>query len=119
MGFTAKETGYELTVIFKGVSLDKINNYPLLKETSLELLKRAGFTVLSDNEHIFTPQGYTFIALLAESHFAVHTYPEYNTIYFHLYSCGDKEETDILGGLKETFSPIDVIVRKEPVQVKF
>jgi S-adenosylmethionine decarboxylase len=119
MGFKANEKGYEVTAIFNGVDLNKINDYTLIKNTSLDLLKSAGFNVLDSVEHKFNPQGYTFVVLLSESHFAVHTYPEYETIYFHLYSCGDKDEKIILEGLKKKLNPKKIIVRKEDVQVKF
>lgn len=108
-----------MTIIFNGVNLDRLNNSKLIKETSLDLLERAKFNILEVVEHKFTPQGYTFIVLLAESHFAAHTYPEYETIYFHLYTCGDKDINLILEGLREKFSPKNIVVRKEDVQVKF
>ncbi len=119
MEFKANEKGYELTVIFNGVDLPKINDHTLIRNTSLNLLKSAKFNVLHVMEHKFSPQGYTFVVLLSESHFAVHTYPEHKTIYFHLYSCGEKDEKILLDGLKDQFRPKNVIVRKEDVQVKF
>lgn len=51
------------------------------------LLKDAGFTVLAISEHHFTPQGYTRLYLLSESHFAIHTFPEENKTYIELSSC--------------------------------
>ena len=39
-------------------------------------LQDAGFTVLKTLEHHFTPQGFTKLYLLCESHFAIHTFPE-------------------------------------------
>lgn len=118
MGFKAKERGYEVTSVFYGVDLDKLEDYISIKSISLELLKKAGFQVLDSVEHKFSPQGYTFVALLAESHFAVHTYPEYGTIYFNLHSCGDKDEKIIFEGLKKEFVPKKVVNRKENVQIK-
>lgn len=118
MVFKAKEKGYEVTAIFNGVSSDKIRDYDLIKNLSLDLLKKAGFTVLGNLEHKFTPQGYTFMVLLAESHFAVHTYPEYSSIYFHLYSCGEKSEKIIFKGLKEFLKPKKVVLKKKIVKVK-
>lgn len=50
-------------------------------------LKDAGFTVLNTLEHRFTPQGYTKLYLLCESHFAVHTFPEFGRTYIELSSC--------------------------------
>jgi spermidine synthase len=34
-------------------------------------------------------QGCTVVALLAESHVSLHTYPESRTIFFDLFTCGD------------------------------
>lgn len=51
------------------------------------LLKGAGFGVLGEVEHKFTPQGYTCLWLLSESHLAVHTFPEENKTYVELSSC--------------------------------
>jgi len=119
MAFKSEEEGYEVTAVFSGVSADKLKNYKLLKDISLDLLKKAGFTVLDSSEHEFSPQGYTFMVLLAESHFAIHTYPEYSTIYFHLYSCGKKDEKIIFDGLKKVLEPKKVILKKEAVRVKF
>jgi len=117
MVFKSEEEGYEVTAVFSGVSSDKLKNYKLLKEASLKLLKDAGFTILSSSEHKFDPQGYTFMVLLAESHFAIHTYPEYESIYFHLYSCGKKNEKIVFDELKKVLEPKKVILRKEAVRV--
>lgn len=51
------------------------------------LLKKAGFTVLNKVAHEFEPQGYTVLWLLAESHFAIHTFPEQKKTYIELSSC--------------------------------
>jgi len=38
-------------------------------------------------EHFFTPQGYTLVLVLEESHLSVHTWPEYCYASIDLYSC--------------------------------
>ena len=58
-----------------------------LKENIEKMLLEAGFTVLSFVEHHFSPQGYTALWLLAESHCALHTFPEENRSYVELSSC--------------------------------
>lgn len=50
-------------------------------------LRRAGFKVLDVLEHRFQPQGYTALYLLAESHFALHTFPECGRTYYEISSC--------------------------------
>lgn len=52
-----------------------------------ELLGKSGFNVLDCSEHHFQPQGYTALWLLSESHFAVHTFPEFGKSYIELSSC--------------------------------
>lgn len=51
------------------------------------LLLRSGFNVIDCSEHHFNPQGYTALWLLSESHFAVHTFPEFGKSYIELSSC--------------------------------
>ena len=50
-------------------------------------LRRAGFKVLGVLEHRFKPHGYTVLYLLAESHFALHTFPECGRTYYEISSC--------------------------------
>ena len=58
-----------------------------LKKDIEEIVLSAGFTVLNFMEHRFSPQGYTAIWLLAESHCALHTFPEENKSYLEISSC--------------------------------
>lgn len=51
------------------------------------MLSLCGFNVLEVVEHHFQPQGYTCLWLLAESHLAVHTFPEHGRTYVELASC--------------------------------
>lgn len=62
----------------------------ILIDTLEELLLESGFTIINRIEHYFTNQGYTGLWLLAESHLAVHTFPEENKIYIELSSCVKK-----------------------------
>lgn len=54
--------------------------------------KRAGMTVISSASHRFSPQGATAIALLAESHVSIHTWPEHNYAAIDVYTCGKNPE---------------------------
>ena len=58
-----------------------------LKELFDVLLRACGFKVLNYTEHHFQPQGFTALWLLAESHFALHTFPEFRRTYIELSSC--------------------------------
>ena len=58
-----------------------------IREQFDEILKKSGFNILCFTDHHFTPQGYTALWLLTESHFAVHTFPEFGKSYIELSSC--------------------------------
>ncbi len=54
-------------------------------------LEEVDFTVLNCVEHHFPLQGYTVFWLLAESHLAIHTFPDKNKSYVELSSCNRKK----------------------------
>lgn len=56
----------------------------------LQALRDAGFTMLSSALAQFKPYGFTILFLLAESHFAIHTFPEQGKSYIELSSCNKK-----------------------------
>lgn len=83
----------------------KIDNYNSWVETAdheaiirqlEEILTTSGFTILNFMEHHFTPQGYTALWLLAESHCALHTFPEENRSYVELSSCNTQMFVDFV-----------------------
>ena len=55
-----------------------------------EKLKKSGFTIINKTEHYFSKQGYTGLWLLAESHCAIHSFPEEDKIYIEISSCVKK-----------------------------
>ena len=46
-------------------------------------------TLLNVTTHKFEPQGVTGIALLAESHISIHTWPESGIAVCDIFTCGD------------------------------
>ena len=58
-----------------------------LKTDVESLIITSGFPVLKFVEHVFDPQGYTALWLLAESHCALHTFPEEQKAYLEISSC--------------------------------
>mgnify|MGYP003132177284 CR=1 FL=1 len=58
-----------------------------LKAYFYEVILDSGFTILGTIDYNFNPEGYTALFLLAESHFAIHTFPEENKYYIELSSC--------------------------------
>ncbi len=51
-----------------------------------KIAKTAKVTVLEISRHKFEPQGFTIVALLAESHMSFHTFPEKDIISFDFFT---------------------------------
>ncbi len=58
-----------------------------LKNMLDSFVDKSDYTVINKTEHYFEPVGYTCLWLLAESHLALHTFPEDNKTYIELSSC--------------------------------
>jgi S-adenosylmethionine decarboxylase len=52
--------------------------------------KEAGNTPLEFSFHKFNPHGMTGVLLLAESHIAFHSWPEYDFVALDIFTCGPK-----------------------------
>lgn len=74
----------------------------LLIKNMEQILIQSGFTIIKKVEHFFEEQGYTGLWLLAESHFAIHTFPENNKIYIEISSCVKKYFYNFLENLKKS-----------------
>jgi len=59
----------------------------ILRDSFTAILEEAGFGILRLMEHHFKPQGWSALWLIAESHLAIHTFPEEETAYVQLSSC--------------------------------
>jgi len=58
-----------------------------LRALCLDSVREAGLTTVGDSFHQFAPQGVTGTVLLAESHLAIHTWPEYGFVTVDVYVC--------------------------------
>ena len=52
-----------------------------------ELIQELDLHVVAQTGHQFSPIGYTYAYVLSESHFTIHTYPEYRSCYLDLFCC--------------------------------
>ena len=67
---------------------EKLNDESFLRCTLNRAAKVAKATVLNLISNKFEPQGVTAIALLAESHLSIHTWPESNYSAVDIFTCG-------------------------------
>ena len=67
---------------------EKLNDESFLRCALNRCAKLAKATVLNLISNKFEPQGVTAIALLAESHISIHTWPESNYSAVDIFTCG-------------------------------
>lgn len=106
-----KYAGIHLIAEFWGGKI--IEDAKKIKDILLKTAKVSHNTLLSVKIHKFSPQGITGFILLAESHIAIHTWPEMNYVAIDIFSCGTKgEPRKGLKYLKKVFQPKKVQVRE-------
>ncbi len=80
-------------------SIDKVEK--LMVEAALE----CGATIVQKCFHMFNPYGVSGVIIIAESHLAIHTWPELGYAAVDLFTCGDKCDPKIsYEFLKEKFN---------------
>ena len=106
-----------MTKVGEHVTLDIIGTTqeydPSLFERVIhKIAKAAEVTVLEISKYKFEPQGFTILALLAESHISFHTFPEKGIISFDFFTCGKVSPSIALDIVKKEFKH-KRIVKKE------
>ncbi|TGG82715.1 MAG: adenosylmethionine decarboxylase [Aphanocapsa feldmannii 277cV] len=86
---TESSIGVHCILELYGCDVDRLNDEALIRETLTNAAKRAGATLLKLVTHPFEPQGVTGLALLAESHISIHTWPETGYAAVDVFTCGD------------------------------
>jgi S-adenosylmethionine decarboxylase len=80
------EVGKHIIADFWGVK--EIEDQEQVKKILEQSAKEAGSTLLDINIYKFDPKGLTGIAVLAESHISIHTWPERQYIAVDAFTCG-------------------------------
>ena len=68
---------------------EAINNLEVVKASMVEAAKRAQATIVDVVFHEFNPVGISGVVVIAESHLAIHTWPEHRYAAVDVFSCGD------------------------------
>ena len=88
-----------------------LDNLEVMENALRESVEQAKATLLHIHLHHFTPNGgISGVAVLAESHISVHSWPERNYAAFDVFMCGDSEPEKAIEVLKNAFKPSDVKV---------
>ncbi len=66
-----------------------LNRPETIRSELVAAVRLAGATPLHEVVHAFSPHGVTGVVVIAESHFAIHTWPEHGFAAVDLFTCGD------------------------------
>ncbi len=93
-----------------GSRLDDLEH---IENTFKKCIEVAGATLLHIHMHHFTPNGgVSGVAVLAESHISIHSWPEYGYAALDIFMCGDAKPHLALDILREAFQPDEMEVRE-------
>jgi S-adenosylmethionine decarboxylase len=81
--------GRHMTVDFYDCNSNIIADSEKVKQAFLTAAKVSGATVLDYSFHVFEPQGVSGVVIIAESHFAVHAWPEHDYAAVDLFTCSE------------------------------
>ncbi|MBB95800.1 MAG: adenosylmethionine decarboxylase [Rhodobacteraceae bacterium] len=83
-----------------------------IQQAFRDCVDTCGATLLHIHTHKFSPQGVSGVAVLAESHISVHTWPEIGYGAFDVFMCGDAQPWKAVDVLKNAFGTADVRVKE-------
>ena len=88
-----------------------LNDRDRIETALIDAVKAAGATLLHIHLHTFSEGGgISGVAVLAESHISVHTWPEKGYAAFDVFMCGDAEPRKALGVFKAAFNPGRIVI---------
>lgn len=108
--------GLHLTADLQGcpAALPAMTDRQALRTLCLHAVQAAGLHPVGELFHGFAPQGVTGMVLLAESHVAVHTWPELGAVTLDVYVCNLGTDNShraqrLLDSLLDAFQPTRVL----------
>lgn len=101
---SASETGLGRHAICEFWGATHLNSATRVEQALRDAAVAGQVTLIDVFVHQFSPQGISGIAVIAESHLSIHTWPEHGYLAADLFTCGDQADVDaIIGVIREAF----------------
>ncbi len=108
--------GQHLLLTFSGCAAPILDDRAALETLARRAAEATGATVLGVQGHHFDPRGVTVLALLAESHLGLHSYPETGVVFVDCFTCGacdPRRSIPILAGALRPFGIREELIDRE------
>lgn len=89
-----------------------LNDTGAIEEAMNEAAAVSGATIVQSVFHMFSPHGVSGVVVVAESHLAVHTWPEYGFAAVDYFTCGEVAAAAAIERLREKFGAERVTQRE-------
>lgn len=90
-----------------------LNELDHIEKALREAVKVAGATLLHIHLHHFTPNGgVSGVAVLAESHISIHTWPERDYAALDIFMCGNTQPEKTIAVFTEAFQTSNITITK-------
>ena len=99
-------------LIIEVVGAEGLDDEARIQGAFRECVDVCGATLLHIHTHKFSPQGVSGVAVLAESHISVHTWPEIGYGAFDVFMCGEAQPWKAVEVLRRTFNAGEVRVKE-------
>ena len=94
----------------KGCPFDLLDDKEFIRMLLYRATKECKSTLLNLAAHKFDPQGVTSIAMLAESHISIHTWPEKGMAVCDIFTCGNDSTPEVgVEYIKEQLKATDYV----------
>ena len=105
--------GIEWVVDAHGCAAEHLRDLDLLREFFVRIVSSLRLRPIGETQWHQFPNtgGITGLCLLAESHLACHTFPEFGSLCLNLFCCVPREAWDFEGALAAAFGAKSVTVR--------
>ncbi|MDI6690186.1 MAG: adenosylmethionine decarboxylase [Actinomycetota bacterium] len=99
-----KNVGRHLVIEFWDCK--NLNSAELAEKALQEAVRACGATLLELKVHQFSPHGITGVAMIAESHILIHTWPELGYAAVDVFTCGEQvDPVAAIDPFQKHFSP--------------
>ncbi len=85
-----KALGHHLILELYGCNAASLSSVTYVQDAMLKAAAAADATIIDSIFHNFKPYGVSGVVVIAESHFAIHTWPEHCYASVDLFTCGEK-----------------------------